>query len=180
VELSARRLDGLLFALSLTGTTNHNMSVIAQDPAVLKKTQELCQSILDQPTMQSMRQNITAFMGDETARSQYETVMRKGQALHEKQHQSLPLSGEEINDFESSRDTLLANPVAKGFLDAQEEMHHLRDSIQDYVSKTLELGRLPRAEDFEQGGCCGGGGHSHDHDHDHGHSHGGGGCGCKH
>jgi len=158
------------------------MSAIAQDPAVLKKTHELCQSILDQTTMQAMRSNITTFMGDEAARSQYETVMRKGQALHEKQHQSLPLSGEEINDFESSRDQLLANPVAKAFMDAQEEMHHLRDTIQDYVSKTLELGRLPRAEDFEQGGCCGGGGgHSHAHDHGHDHDHGGGGgCGCKH
>ena len=139
-----------------------------------------------------MRQQIDAFMGDEMARSQYETVMHKGRALHEKQHQSLPLSGEEISDFETSRDALLANPVAKGFIDAQEELHGLRDTIQDYVAKTIELGRLPKAEDFEQSGCCGGNGgggcgcegeghdHDHSHDHGHGHEHGEGGCGCKH
>jgi len=171
------------------------MSAIAQDPIVLQKTQDLCNTILTQPTMLSLRAKIDAFMGDENSRSQYETVMHKGRALHEKQHQSLPLSGEEITDFETSRDALLANPVAKGFLDAQEELHGLRDTIQDYVSKTIELGRLPKAEDFEQSGCCGGGGgggccetegegHSHDHGHEHAHdhSHGGGegGCGCKH
>jgi len=168
------------------------MSAIAQDPIVLQKTQDLCNTILTQPTMLSLRAKIDAFMGDEGARSQYETVMHKGRALHEKQHQSLPLSGEEITDFETSRDALLANPVAKGFLDAQEELHGLRDTIQDYVSKTIELGRLPKAEDFESG-CCGGHGgggggcceseghdHGHDHAHDHSHSHGEGGCGCKH
>jgi len=165
------------------------MSAIAQDPNILQKTQELCNAILGQPTMKSMRQSIDAFMNDELSRSQYETVMHKGRALHEKQHQSLPLSGEEISDFESSRDALLANPVAKGFIEAQEELHGLRDSIHDYVSKTIELGRMPKPEDFEQGGCCGGNGgggccddegHNHDHDHGHGHRHGQGGCGCGH
>lgn len=168
------------------------MSAIAQDPAVLQKTQDLCNAILSQPTMLSMRKQIDAFMGDDKARSQYETVMTKGRSLHEKQHQSLPLSGEEISDFEQSRDALLANPVARGFIDAQEELHGLRDAIQDYVSKTIELGRLPKAEDFESG-CCGGGGgggggccndeghdHSHDHGHSHSHAHSHGGCGCGH
>jgi hypothetical protein len=126
-------------------------------------------------------------MGDGMVRSQYETVMHKGRALHEKQHQSLPLSGEEIADFEQNRDALLANPVAKGFIDAQEELHGLRDIIHDYVSKTIELGRLPQAEDFESS-CCGGNGgggcgcsdgHDHEHGHAHDHDHGGG-CGCGH
>jgi len=161
------------------------MSAIAQDPNVLQKTQELCNAILNQPSMKSMRQQIDAFMTDELARSQYETVMHKGRALHEKQHQSLPLSDAEISDFEKNRDALLANPVAKGFIDAQEELHGLRDSIHDYVSKTIELGRLPKPEDFEHQ-CCGGHGgggcceEEHDHDHGHGHSHGQGGCGCGH
>jgi cell fate (sporulation/competence/biofilm development) regulator YlbF (YheA/YmcA/DUF963 family) len=163
------------------------MSAIALDPVVLEKTRELCQSILAQPVMQAMRQNIHSFLTNEQARAQYESVMRKGRALHEKQHQSLPLTGEEINDFERSRDELLANPVAKRFIEAQEEMHHLRNSIHDYVSKTLELGRLPQPEDFASE-CCGGHGgggcceedHDHEHEHPHHHPHGHGGCGCNH
>jgi hypothetical protein len=64
------------------------------------------------------------------------------------------LDGTEIADFEKHRDALLANPVAHGFLDAQEELHHLQHSIQKYVSKTLETGRVPTAEDLSD--SCGG------------------------
>ncbi len=128
---------------------------------VLEKTRELCATIIAQPNMGTIRKNIDSFMADDKSRSQYETLMQKGQELHEKQHRSLPLSGEEISNFEKSREALLANPVARGFLDAQEEMHELQETIQKHVAKTLELGRLPTPDDFEGGSC----GH---------------GCGCHH
>jgi hypothetical protein len=67
----------------------------------------------------------------------------------------------EIADFEKHRDELLKNPAARGFLDAQEELHQLQHSIQKQVSKTIELGRLPAEADFKEGSC----GH---------------GCGCHH
>ena len=128
---------------------------------VTEKTRELCEAILSDPAVTSIRKRIDTFMADNKARDQYETVMSKGQALNEKQQRSLPLSGEEVSDFEKHREVLLANPVARGFLDAQEEMHQLQHSIQDHVAKTLELGRVPTAEDMESGSC----GH---------------GCGCHH
>ena len=127
----------------------------------MAKTRELCETLLAAPDVASIRQRIDTFMANDKARGQYESVMTKGQALHEKQHKSLPLSGEEISDFEREREALLANPVSRGFLDAQEELHHLQESIQQYVAKTLELGRVPSAEDLEGGSC----GH---------------GCGCHH
>jgi cell fate (sporulation/competence/biofilm development) regulator YlbF (YheA/YmcA/DUF963 family) len=126
-----------------------------------EKTRELCQAIVDQPEMASIRRRIDAFMADQSARGQYETVMTTGNALHEKQHNGQQLDGVEIADFEKQRDTLLQNPVARGFLDAQEELHQMQHSIQKQVSKTIELGRVPTAEDLEDGSC----GH---------------GCGCHH
>jgi cell fate (sporulation/competence/biofilm development) regulator YlbF (YheA/YmcA/DUF963 family) len=132
-----------------------------EEHAVVEKTRELCNTILAQPNMGSIRQRIDAFMSDEKARGQYETVMTQGQMLNEKQQRSLPLSGEEISEFEQQRDALLNNPVARGFLDAQEAMHQIQDSVHKYVSKTLELGRVPGPEDFDSGSC----GH---------------GCGCHH
>ncbi|MFO1512086.1 MAG: YlbF family regulator [Verrucomicrobiota bacterium] len=132
----------------------------AESKTVVDKTRELCSTILAQPGMGSIRKNIDSFMADARSRSDYESLMAKGQALHEKQHRSLPLSGEEIGEFEKHREAVLNNPVARGFLDAQEALHHLQESIQTQISKTLELGRLPSAEDLE--GSCGHG------------------CGCKH
>ena len=132
-----------------------------EQSVVLEKTRELCTTILAQPNMGNLRRNIDAFMADEKTRSDYETLMEKGQALHEKQHRSLPLTGEEISDFEKHRDSVMNNPVARGFLDAQEALQQIQGTIQQHVTKTLELGRIPTPDDFEHG--CGNGS-----------------CGCKH
>ena len=126
-----------------------------------ERTRELCQVIVDQPEMISIRRRIDTFLSDSKARGQYETVMSKGQALQEKQAQSQPLESAEIADFEKHRDALLNNSVARGFLDAQEELHEIQHSIQKHISKTLELGRVPTEEDFDAGSC-------------------GDGCGCHH
>jgi cell fate (sporulation/competence/biofilm development) regulator YlbF (YheA/YmcA/DUF963 family) len=139
------------------------MQTKTQDGVILEKTKELCQAILDQPNVRQARQRIDAFIGDEKARAQYEGLMAKGQALQQKQQRSLPLSGEEISAFEQERDALLANPVAREFLDAQEEMHNVHQSVNQYVSKTLELGRVPTESDFDSGECGHGCGCDHNH-----------------
>jgi len=136
-------------------------TIESNDTAVQQKTRELCEAILAEPAVAAIRQRIDTFMADGLSRSQYETLMMKGQALQEKQQRSLPLSGEEISDFEREREAILNNPVARGFLDAQEELNQLQESIQTQVAKTLELGRLPQPEDLDSGSC----GH---------------GCGCHH
>ncbi len=139
------------------------MSTTIEETPVMQKTKELCQTILDQPNMQSIRQRIDAFMEDDQTRTQYDELVNKGQALQQKQQMSLALSGEEIAAFEQQRDSLMRNPVARGFLDAQEELHQVQQSVHQIVDKTLELGRLPSEEEM-QGGSCGHGcgcGHSH-------------------
>jgi cell fate (sporulation/competence/biofilm development) regulator YlbF (YheA/YmcA/DUF963 family) len=130
-----------------------------------QKTRELCQAILDQPNLRSARERISAFIADDSARGLYEAVMAKGQALQQKQHQSLQLTSVEISDFEQQRDALISNPVARGFLEAQEELHHVQESIHTLVGKTIELGRIPTAEEMSKGESCGHGCGCHDHEH---------------
>jgi cell fate (sporulation/competence/biofilm development) regulator YlbF (YheA/YmcA/DUF963 family) len=120
------------------------------------KTNELCEAILEQIQTGGIRQRIDTFQADATARGQYESLMSKGQALQEKQHGGQALEPAEIAAFETDRDALLKNPVAASFLDAQEEMHELQSSVQKTVAKTIELGRIPGAEDLES--SCGHGG----------------------
>ena len=124
-----------------------------EESPVLRKTKELCETILEQPNMRSIRQRVDAFMEDPGTRAQYDGLMSKGQALQHKQQTSMPLTGEEIADFERHRDELLSNPVARGFLDAQDELHAVQKSVHTYVSKTLELGRMPTEEDLGDGSC---------------------------
>jgi cell fate (sporulation/competence/biofilm development) regulator YlbF (YheA/YmcA/DUF963 family) len=126
-----------------------------------EKTRELCQAIIDQPEMISIRKRIDTFLSDPGARGQYEAVMSQGQALQEKQARSEPLESAEIAGFEKHRDALMKNSIARGFLDAQEELHEMQHLIQKSISKTIELGRIPTEGDFDNGSC----GH---------------GCGCHH
>ena len=137
------------------------MQTTIEESTVTQKTRELCEAILEQPEYQAARKNIEAFLADDKSRAQYDGLTIKGQALQQKQQQALPLTGEEISAFEKERDALLANPVARGFLDAQEQMHEFQETVNQLLSKTLELGRVPNPEETDSGGC-------------------GSGCGCHH
>jgi len=137
------------------------MDTNVENSRIVEKTKELCQTILDQPEFQTMRQRVDAFLADDSAKLQYQELSEKSAMLQHKQQMGAPLEMDEITDFEKRREAFLSNPVAQGFMDAQQTMHTVRESVSQYVAKTFELGRLPQKEDFEDGSC----GH---------------GCGCSH
>lgn len=138
------------------------MPTATEESVVIQKTRELCQTLLDQPELQEMRRKIDVFTANDQARSQYDTLMMKGQALQQKQHSGAALDPKEVDDFEDLRSRFLNNPVARDFLDAQEDMQKLQQSVTQFVSKTFELGRVPEESDLESEGSCGHG------------------CGCHH
>ena len=123
------------------------------DNLVIEKTKELCQTILDQPNFRHIRSQIEIFMADDQAKMQYQLVVQKGEALNQKQQFGTPMTQAEIDEFEQHRDAMAGNPVAQGFLDAQQEWHRLQESISQYVAKTFELGRVPSEGDFDSDSC---------------------------
>jgi cell fate (sporulation/competence/biofilm development) regulator YlbF (YheA/YmcA/DUF963 family) len=128
------------------------MQLTSEDTIVVQKTKELCQAILDQPEFQRIRQGLDAFMANDEVRGQYQALSEKGEYLQHKQQTGGELGDEEIAAFEKERQTFLDNPVARGFLDAQKEMHRMQESVTHYVTKTFELGRIPEESDFESCG----------------------------
>lgn len=130
------------------------MQTTIQEPNVLtQKIEELCQTILNQPEVQSIRQRVEAFNADDASQKQYETLSERGEYLQHKQQQGAQLTDAEIAEFEKHREEFFNNPIAKGFVDAQQQMHKVQDSVNKYVSKTLELGRVPSPEEMESGSC---------------------------
>ena len=122
------------------------------------KTRELCEAIIEHLQTGGIKSRIDTFLSDASARGAYESLMSKGQALQDKQQGGHALEPAEIAAFETERDALLKNPVATGFLDAQEEMHELQSTVKKTVAKTIELGRIPTADELAGGGGCGTGG----------------------
>lgn len=129
------------------------MSVHIDHQTVLDKTLELCDTIVSQPDFSAIRQNVEQFLADDQARQLYQTVVEKSETLHQKQHQGVTLTPEEISDFEGQRQTLLQNERARNFLDAQEQMRQIQDTVTRYVAKTIELGRVPSEDDFASCGA---------------------------
>lgn len=135
------------------------MSIVAEDSAVIVKTKELCAQIASDPTFLKLQANVERFLNDDSARLQYQSVHERGEELHHKQHAGVELGATEIREFESARDALFENEIARDFLSAQRELEGLQKQIAKYVGATIELGRVPAAEDLEdKGGCCGGSG----------------------
>jgi cell fate (sporulation/competence/biofilm development) regulator YlbF (YheA/YmcA/DUF963 family) len=129
------------------------MIKLTEEDPVLAKTRELCQFILEHPPMAEARKQIDAFMQDDQARQEYQSLASKHQALQQKQQMAMELSDEEVADFEAQREKVIANPTARGFLDAQETMHAIQHSVTKVVSMALENGKVPTDEDLQAASC---------------------------
>lgn len=139
--------------------------MLADNSAVMTKTKELCAAIAEDGEYKALLETVETFLNDDAAKEQYQGVHQRGEELQQKQGAGIELSEAEVGEFESAREALLANPVAKNFLEAQNSLQGVQMAIGKYVGMTLELGRVPGPEDMqEESGCCGGSG--------------GGGCGC--
>jgi cell fate (sporulation/competence/biofilm development) regulator YlbF (YheA/YmcA/DUF963 family) len=135
------------------------MSILAEDSAVIAKTKELCAHIASDPSFIKLQADVERFLADDGARLQYQSVHERGEELHHKQHAGVELGATEIREFESAREALFENEIARDFLSAQRELETLQKQIGKYVGSTIELGRVPTADELaDKGGCCGGGG----------------------
>ncbi|MEM9080435.1 MAG: YlbF family regulator [Verrucomicrobiota bacterium] len=143
------------------------MSFLEDNSAVMVKTRELCETIVSDGEFGQLQKKVEAFFGNDEAREMLKRVQDWGQELGQKQGAGLQLSETEVEQFEAARTELLENEVASQFMDAQQALQTLQTVVGRYVGLTMELGRMPTAEDFAaaEEGCCGGGG--------------GGGCGCQ-
>lgn len=128
-----------------------------EETPVMQKTRELCQTILEQPGYQELKQSVVTFLADPAAREQYDKLCDMQDALHAKSHAGEEVTSEDMAGFEQLEEAFMGNPLARDFIRAQQQMQQIEKSIGDYVRKTFELGRLPEDDDFESAGGCGSG-----------------------
>ena len=120
---------------------------------ILSKTRDLCSTIIEQPEFAELRGHVNAFLADPEAQELYRQMSEWSQELQQKQSNGTELTEAEVSDYEKKRESLFSHPVARGFMDAQEEIHKVQQSVTQYVTKTFELGRVPEMEDFDSGSC---------------------------
>ncbi len=133
------------------------MDSATEQSTITQRTLDLCQVIVDQPDFVALKEKFDTFMSDEPLKFRYQQLNDLGQLLQMKQADGLELKPEEIAQFESLREEFLGNPTAQGFLDAQQEIQKIHQTVGKLIDKTFELGRCPSDEDLQDGSCCGGG-----------------------
>ncbi len=124
----------------------------ATDNAFHEKLGELCTALVARPDFAELRRKVDAFMNDESAKFQYQMLTERSSVLQMKQNSGMPITPEELGQFEALREGVLASTVAVEFMDAQQEIGRIQEQILSHVHKTLELGRVPTKEDFDS--CC--------------------------
>jgi cell fate (sporulation/competence/biofilm development) regulator YlbF (YheA/YmcA/DUF963 family) len=135
------------------------MDTKVKEGGIIQRTIDLCQAVVDQSDFQEVKRKLDAFMSNEGLKFQYQQVNDLGNLLQMKQSNGVEITEQEIAQFETMREQFLGDSVAKGFLEAQEQLQQLHQTIGRFLDKTFELGRRPEFEDVHDGSCDGCGCH---------------------
>lgn len=128
-----------------------------------EKVRELCEALLNDEVVIEARNRVEAFLSDPEAAAGYAKLARRNEELQYKEMSGQPVTEAEAAEFESLRDEVFRQPAVQEFARARGALQEVQSFVMAYVSRTLELGRIPSDRDFagEDEGC----GH---------------GCGCHH
>lgn len=118
-----------------------------------QKTRELCEAIVASPGFGEMFRKMDNFMNDEMAKFEFQMVNDRASLLHQKQSAGLPITPEELSDFEAFRNSVLNKPVSQDFMEAQQQVQVLQKLFYPMLAKTFEVGRVPTPEDFLNDNC---------------------------
>ncbi len=118
-----------------------------------ESAQDLCRAVLDDPELKGVFSAVEAFMADKEAMGMFSGLQERGEALQVKQQGGLELTAGEVAEYDSARDAMLGNPKAKAFVDAQEKIQEVHQTIGSWVSLVFELGRMPNEDEMK--GSCG-------------------------
>lgn len=137
------------------------MSVETDKNPIIEMTEKLCEAILEQPEYKEINEKLNTFTYNENSKVLYQSLYEHQMRLQQKQQQGLPVSEEETQAFQAEYEALLEDEAARGFIEAQQAIEQIEQTVNMYVSNTIKLGRVPTPADFQasSGSCgCGGGG----------------------
>lgn len=122
------------------------------------KIRELCEALLSDDNVVDARERVERFLSDSDATSRYKKLVDKSEELQRKEMGGTAISEEEGKEFEDLRRVTLTEPAVQSFMEARGMLQEIESFIMAYVSRTLELGRIPRENELAPQQSGGGGG----------------------
>jgi cell fate (sporulation/competence/biofilm development) regulator YlbF (YheA/YmcA/DUF963 family) len=131
--------------------------IIGETPATVtdyKDTaKDLCQALLEDEKLKGVFASIDAFMENDASKELFSEMKTRGEELQTKQQAGIELTAGEVEEYNKLREKMLDDPAANGFVDAQESIQSVHQTIGNWVSLVFENGRMPTEEEFA--GHCG-------------------------
>lgn len=121
------------------------------------KIRELCEALIADENVVAARARVERFLGDPAATASYAKLVEKSEELQRKEMSGTAITEEEGKAFEDLRRSTLTEPAVQSFMEARGMLQEMESFIMAYVSRTLELGRIPRENELTSGGGGGGG-----------------------
>lgn len=119
------------------------------------RIQELCEAIVADEEVKNAREQAESFLADEDAVTLYRQMVGMGRTLHQKQHSGEEPSAAEVREFNDLQDRCDAHPAIVSFVEAQQVLQGIAETVNGYVTKTLEKGTVPTEDEVwgKNGGC---------------------------
>jgi cell fate (sporulation/competence/biofilm development) regulator YlbF (YheA/YmcA/DUF963 family) len=131
----------------------------AQKADLGDKIRELCEALLEDDNVVAARERVAGFMNDPAATAGYAKLAGLSEQLQRKEMAGEAITEEEGKAFEDLRKSTLSEPAVQSFMEARGMLQEIESFIMAYVSRTLELGRIPRENELVAnqggGGSCG-------------------------
>lgn len=123
-----------------------------------EKIRELCEALADDDNVIAARRRVERFLSDSDATASYAKLVEKSEALQRQEMSGTPITEEDAKAFEDLRRSTLTEPAVQSFMEARGMLQEIESFIMAYVSRTLELGRVPSEKELTSGSGGGGGG----------------------
>ena len=114
---------------------------------------ELCRALLEDEKLKGVFASIDTFMGNDVSKELFSQMQVKGEELQTKQQAGIELTAGEVEEYNKLREKMLDDPTAKAFVEAQESIQSVHQTIGSWISLVFENGRMPTEEEFA--GHCG-------------------------
>ena len=116
---------------------------------------DLCAAIADAPEIRAAREQAEAFLADDAAVGLYREMMTLGSQLQQLHRSGEQLDDDEVERFEELRTRSNNHAGIQSFHAAQDTLQNIANAVNGYVTKTLERGTVPAAEEVFASGSCG-------------------------
>lgn len=128
-------------------------------PAITAQIESLCAIIAADPEIQSARGAAEAFLADDQAVALYREVMNLGRSLEQRHRSGVELEAADLARFQDLQDQADQHEGIQSFMAAQDALQAVANTVNGFITKTLEKGSVPALDEvMGGGGCCGGGG----------------------